>query len=90
MLPRSEAPATWVFAGILVLAGCRSDTTRPRDVAPTPKVVPTATPYPPRYGRVAPDSSSHTKPSSDSTRSAMTSIRLVWPDTAARKPSAPR
>jgi hypothetical protein len=87
MVPRSTAART--LAGILVIVGCRSDTTRPREVSPTPKVVPKATPYPPRYAQPKPDSSSREPQPSDSAQAAMPSIRLVWPDTTARKPSAP-
>jgi hypothetical protein len=90
MSTKSEAPAAWIFAGMLILVGCRSDTTRPRDVAPTPKVVPKATPYPPRNVQPRPDSSSSERQSSDSAKSAMPSIRLVGPDSTARKPSSPQ
>ena len=86
MVPRSTVR---ILAGILVIVGCRSDTTRPREVSPTPKVVPKATPYPPRYAQPKPDSSSLQRQSSDSAKGAMPSIRFVWPDTATRKPSAP-
>src|SRR5688572_24346251 len=41
LVPGSVAHAAWMFAGLLMIVGCRGDTTRPREVAPTPKVVPT-------------------------------------------------
>jgi hypothetical protein len=90
MVPRSREPTPWILAGILVLVGCRPDTTRPRDVAPAPKAIPKATPYPPRYTQASADSTSRQPQPSDSAKSAMPSIRLTWPDTTTRKPSAPK
>ena len=87
-IPRSATPLSWIFAGIVTLVGCRSDTTRPREVAPTPNVTPKATPYPPQYKQAGQDSSSRARQTTDSGH-AMPSIRLVWPDTTTRTPSAP-
>lgn len=90
MIRNLAALALWIVLGSSVLAGCRSDTTRPRDVAPTPKVAPKASPYPFPSAQPRPDSSARTQQSADSATNAMPSIRLIWPDSSARKPASPR
>lgn len=89
MTRHSVALALWMSVPS-VLVACRGDTTRPRGVAPTPKATPWAIPYPPKSAQSGPDSSARERQSADSAKSAMPSIRLVWPDSAARKPAAPR
>jgi len=86
MIPKIVVPKALLIAGALALAACRHDTTRPRDVAPTPKVAPTAKPYPPKYKQAGADSSFLQCP--DSAKSAMPCNRFVWPDSSARKAHA--
>ena len=91
MIQKTVLPKALIIAGALTLTAltltaCRHDTTRPREVAPTPKVVPTAKPYPPKYKQAGADSSF--LQCADSAKSAMPCSRFVWPDSSARTPHA--